>query len=63
MQNFEEDKREWIHVSSKRFSIKQYISKILKNIIENVFTCFSKDSLSNKTYPKFFEHDFERESF
>ena len=53
IKNFEEDNRECIHLFSERFSIKQYISKILKNIIENIFICFPKDSLSNNTYPKF----------
>ena len=52
-ENFEEDNQECIHLFSKSFSIKQYGSKILKTISENLFNCFPKDSLSNNTYPKF----------
>ena len=53
--NFEEDNRECIQLFSERFTMKQYRSKILKNIIETVFTCFTKYSLSNNTYPIFLE--------
>ena len=40
VQNFHEDNREHIHLLSEKFSIKQDICKILKNIIESVFNCF-----------------------
>ena len=53
IENFEKDNREYIHLFSEIFSIKQYKSKILKKIIENVFIYFSKGSLSNNKYPKF----------
>ena len=53
IKNFEEDNQECIPWFSKRFFIKQYISKICKNLIRNVVTCFPKHSLRNITDPKF----------
>ena len=53
VKNFDEDNREFIHLFSDRFSIKQYISKILKKINENGFICLPKDPLSNNRYPKY----------
>ena len=40
MQNIQESNLECIHLFSERFSVKEYVSKIFKKIIENVFICF-----------------------
>ena len=45
IQNTQEYNRDCIHLVYEIFSIKQYVSTILKKIIENVFNWFPKDSL------------------
>ena len=45
IQNTKEYNRDCIDLFYEIFSIKQYVSKIFKKIIENVLICFPKDSL------------------
>ena len=59
IQNIEEHNRERIHLFSRRFSVKIYVSKILKKIIENMLICFPRDFLSNNTYKNFDEDNRE----